>query len=105
MYLDLAQALDEDLYVMMIVLFWQININQWTDRKLSETLLERLEQCEPHDGIWLHRKGTFLSALNRKAEALGLLQSGVKRFVSVYRMPCAPSRRSCASGLEAIRSR
>ncbi len=70
MYLDLAQALDEDLYVMMIVLFWQININQWTDRKLSETLLERLEQCEPHDGIWLHRKGTFLSALNRKAEAL-----------------------------------
>ena len=56
MYPDLTQVQDEDLYIMMIVLFWQINFNQWMDRKLSETLLERLKQCEQHDGIGRHRK-------------------------------------------------
>ena len=69
-YLDLARVLDADLYAMLIVTFWQININQWFDLKLSEELLAHLEQCQEHDSLWLHRKGAFLAALNRKAEAL-----------------------------------
>ena len=84
--LDLAQVLDEDLYAMLISVLWQINLNQWSDWKLSETLLVRLEQCQRQDGIWLYRKGAFLSALNRKAEALDCLNAVLK---SSYLLPDA----------------
>lgn len=69
-YLAMAEVLDEDLFEMMIATLWQINVNQWSDRSLSELLLEKLDRCQSHSPSWLARKGAYLSALNRRAEAL-----------------------------------
>lgn len=69
-YLVMAEVLSEDLFEMMIATLWQINVNQWSDRSLSELLLGKLERCRSHSPAWLARKGAYLSALNRWTEAL-----------------------------------